>query len=362
MSYRAKKYPIYSKDVARLSKEADYLILYSNRSTGKSYAVKEYVLKEAFEKGAEFVYLRRKPQEIKDIDTVDYFTDMDVSKLTKGEYQYINVFRRRIYFAVMDDEGKLVNKKKIGYVMDLHSMESKKSLMYPKVETIVFEEYVTEEYYLPHEADYLLPNLVSSIARDRKLFVIMIGNKVSKFNPYVQEWNLSKMMNQETGTIDTYHFADEGGKDVTIKAWNIPPREDTSGMHFGNAAKNIDGDTYKTQTQNKLDGDVDEFKVVYTVAVSVHGLTYLMQFLRHKNDPRRMTWYVTPKTTPIKKGTRTVTDRFTSDVMTTQGFKPLTEGERVLFNYLWDGQVAYVSNLIGTEFKQALAYIGSPLE
>ena len=361
MAQKVKRYPIYSKDIRRLAPECDYLILYSNRDTGKSYATKEYLLSEAYDKGAEFVYLRRGRLEVKDIDTADYFADMDISKITKGEYQYINVFRRRIYFA-NDEDGKIVNKKKIGYVMSLQEMESRKSLMYPKVETIVFEEYVTESYYLPHEADSIFPNLISSIFRDRKGFVIMVGNKVSKFNPYVQEWNLHKLPSQKTDTIDDYEFTDEGGKTVKIKSWNIKPREDTSGMFFGNSAKNIDGDSYKVQSQNKLDDDVESFTVVHSLVVDVQNIKYLMQFMRHKTDPSRFTWYVSPKTTPIQKGTRVITDKYSSDPLTSHSFTPLTEGERIAFDYIRRGKIAYVSNMLGTEFKQALAYLGAPID
>lgn len=36
-----------------------YMILYGMRANGKSYAVKSYVIKQAYEQGHKFVYLRR---------------------------------------------------------------------------------------------------------------------------------------------------------------------------------------------------------------------------------------------------------------------------------------------------------------
>lgn len=358
MPKKVKKYSIYSKDIKRLRNECSFLILYSNRNTGKSYATKEFLLKNAYEQGEEFIYLRRGKQETKDIDTIDYFTDMDVSKITKGEFQYVNVFRKRIYFAVEDEDGRLINKKKIGYVCDLYSMESRKSLMYPKVETIVYEEFITDRYYLGENESDILMNFVSSVFRDRKGFVLLIGNKISKFNPYVQSWNLSGMMKQKTGTIDTYNFPDEHGNEVILKCWNIPPLEESSGMFFGLSAKNIDGDSYKVETQNKLDDSVDNFKVVYTVAVDVQNMKYLLQLLQHKKDSQRITWYVTPKSTPIQKGTRTITDKFSTDLRTTQGFVAITPQEGALFDFIKKGKIAYLNNMVGTEFKQALKFMG----
>lgn len=347
---KVRKYSIYSSDIARLRKECDYLILMSNRNTGKSYAVKEHVLTQAYEKGDEFIYLRRMKLETKDIDCCDYFNDMNVSKITKGEFDCVNVFRKRIYFAKIEDD-KIVNIKKIGYVFDLFSMEHKKSLSYPKVETIIYEEFVTDGYYLTNEPD-ILQNFVSSIYRDRKAFVCLIGNKISKFNPYYTEWNLKNAPKQATDTIDTYTM-----EKAVIKLWNIKPREEQSGMFFGNSAKNIDGDSYKVENQNKLDDKIENFNILYKMVVCVQGIKYLMEFLQHKEDTTRLTWYVVPKTTDIQPNTRIITDRFTTDILATKGFIALSETERQLFDFIKQDKICYVNNMIGTEFKQALSFM-----
>lgn len=352
---KVKKYPIYSKDIARLKNECDYLILLSNRNTAKSYSTKEYLIKNAFDTGEEFAYLRRMVTEVKDIDVNDYYTDIDIPKITKGEYDCINVFRKRIYFAKIED-NRVVNKKKIGYVFDLFSMEHKKSLMYPKITSIVYEEFVTDNYYLPNEPD-LLQNFISSIFRDRKGFVILIGNKISKFNPYYTDWNLHNAPKQATDTIDTYEMQTLNGNVVTIKMWNIKPREEQSGMFFGNSARNIDGDTYKIEEQNKLDDKIENYNVIYNVVVKVQKIKYLMQFLQHRKDTTKLCWYVVPKTTDIQKDTRIVSDEFSTDILTTKGFIPLNENEKMIFNYIKNDKICFVNNMIGTEFKQALKFL-----
>ena len=53
-------------------------ILYGMRSNGKSYAVKEHTLKQAFNKGVKFVYLRRWSEDIKTKDVDTYFDDIDI--------------------------------------------------------------------------------------------------------------------------------------------------------------------------------------------------------------------------------------------------------------------------------------------
>jgi len=352
---KVRKYSIYSKDIYSLKNDCDYLVLLSNRNTGKSYAVKEFVLKNAYEKNEEFFYLRRMVTEVKDIDVNDYFRDMDISKITKGTYDCINVFRKRIYFAKIEDE-KIINKKKIGYVTDLYSMEHKKSLMYPDVTTIVYEEFVTDNYYLTNEPT-MLQHFISSVYRDRKGFVILIGNKISRFNPYYLEWNLKNAPTQKTDTIDTYNLKGVNDTNVILKMWNIKPREEQSGMFFGNASKNIDGDTYNILNQNKLDDVIENFNSIYSIVVKVQNIKYLMQFLQHKKDSNRMCWYVVPKTTDIQKNSRIISDEFSSDLLSTKGFIPLNENEKFLFDFIKRDKICYVNNSIGTEFKQALSFL-----
>jgi hypothetical protein len=64
-------------------------------------------------------------------------------------------------------------------------------------------------------------------------------------------------------------------------------------------------------------------------------------------------WYVQPKTTPIQRGTRIISDTEVEDLYTTIGFIPLNESERTIFNFLKQGKIAYRDNLTGTEFEQA---------
>ena len=187
--------------------------------------------------------------------------------------------------------------------------------------------------------------------------MILIGNKISKFNPYYTNWNLHNAPKQATDTIDTYEMRTLNDNIVTIKLWNIKPREEQSGMFFGNSARNIDGDTYKIEEQNKLDDKIENYNVIYNVVVKVQKIKYLMQFLQHKKDTTRLCWYVVPKTTDIQKDTRIVSDEFSTDILTTKGFIPLNENEKMIFNYIKNDKICFVNNMIGTEFKQALKFL-----
>ncbi|MCM1265078.1 MAG: phage DNA encapsidation protein [Candidatus Gastranaerophilales bacterium] len=347
------KHSVYSSDIEKLSKECDYLILDSSRGASKSYACKEYVLKRAYKLNEEFAYVRRLKTETKDIDVCDYFNDMNVSKYTQGEFDKVYVYRKRIYFVKLDESGDITLRKKIGIVFALQEYQNKKSLMYPNICTLLFEEYCTDKYYLNNEAyDFL--NLCSSIFRNRKGFCVLIGNKMNIFNIYYDAFSLDRALNQKIDTIDTYTFKDENNKDVVIKIWNILKVEESSGMYYGTAAKSIDGNSYVVYEQNKLIDSIDEYNNIYQVVLNVKNVRFLMSFLQSKKDALRFTWYVEPKTSDIFKNTRCISDKYSDDLMTTRDFTALTEQEAFLFSFLKKDKIAYANNRCGTDFKNAL--------
>ena len=86
-----------------LKTDSEYYILLGQRANGKSYAVKEHVLKNAYEKKEHFVYLRRYREDIKTQLVESYFMDMNVEKITNGTYSIIIAYQSYIYFGNIDE-------------------------------------------------------------------------------------------------------------------------------------------------------------------------------------------------------------------------------------------------------------------
>lgn len=76
----------------------EYNILLGERANGKSYSVKDEVLKNAWQNKEEFIYLRRWKEDIRRVSIVNYFADMDIKniqgvvmirlKFTKVKYSF----------------------------------------------------------------------------------------------------------------------------------------------------------------------------------------------------------------------------------------------------------------------------------
>lgn len=350
----ANKKIVHPVTVEKLEKiNGDIIILNGGRNTGKSYSVKLLLLREAFKAINEagqcmkkFIYLRRFHDDTKDIFSQTYFDDINISLLTDGRFNSVIVFRHEIYFGNIDENGKQTKDINIGRVCSMTKVITYKSQVFANYNYIVFEEFVSDQYTVD-EPNKLL-NFISTVFRDRKGVVYMIGNLVSRFNPYFREWELTGAMGQALDTIDSYKFSD-----VVIKVWRCPDGVNLNKMAFGHAKKAIDGVEYESTVQPHLDIDREKAQLIYTVVLQHNELKYLMELLSVDNN---IIWYVSPKTTDIKKGTRVVTNKFTPDMITTNSFIGLNENEGCAFDLLRRNKVCFSDNLTGTEFKQIVKF------
>ena len=347
------------KKVKKLEEDFTYIILLSERNIGKSYATKSIAVKAAIDSGGEekFIYLRRFESDCKDSLCVNYFADLPIYEMTNGKYDIIDVYRKGIYLANIDpDTGKISNRKKIGYCHALSIAERYKSLMFPDVKRIIYEEFISKSgnYLTQNEPDYLM-DYVSTIFRHRTGHVYLIGNKISRICPYFRKWELKGILKQQIGTIDTYKYVDEDGTETKLGVYSCDNLGYNTGMFFGHAAKNITSGAYETQEQPHLEESEKHFREIYKCVVKFEDFMWICKFLKHVSDPNRYTWYVIPKTDPkIKPGTRVICPEYSSNVLWSQGFYPLTENERYIFSFLDDGKIAFSDNLTGTEFLNVL--------
>ena len=183
------------------------------RGIGKSYSMKEHVIKQFLKpdpnkKGEileqQFIYLRRYKPELKKIKT--YFND--VKDAFPGHT--FQVKGREFHI-----DGKLA-----GYAIPLSAWQSEKSNAYPEVTTIIFDEFIREKDnsgYLPNEVNALL-NLMDTVFRDREnVRCVCLSNAVSVVNPYFLYFglvpNIDKRFNAYKDILieipDSHDFSNE---------------------------------------------------------------------------------------------------------------------------------------------------------
>ena len=333
----------------------NYLILYGMRSNGKSYAVKKYIIEEALN-GRNFVYLRRWSEDIKAASVAAYFDDMPFLEITGGKYAGIMAYQGYFYFYNPGEDDKPVREgPAIGRYCALNLYERYKSQVFKDVENIVFEEFLTDRFYLgtnERPEPKLFMQFISTVARDRDIKVFMIGNSISRICPYFAEWGMLKnIMVQKPGTIDIYHLRGENGI-VNIAVENCAVVETRSRMFFGNAAKQIVNGEWDVDEVPKLLKPYEFYESLYELTVIADEFKYIMQ-LMFDNQTGGAFVYVYPNTKD-RKTMRTLSPEFHTDPFITRGFRHDIKAECLMAECIRAGKICYSDNLTGTDFRQVM--------
>ena len=195
-------------------KDATYNVIFGERSNGKTYATLKQVLENYFNDGSQFAYIRRWSVDVQPKRMNNLFNaiieDGYLEKLSGGKFTAIFYRTGRFYLCTYNDKGKPIYNEEdiIGYAFSLSENEHNKANSYPRVTTIIFDEFLTNKIYLPDEF-ILFMNTVSTIVRQRtNVKIYMLGNTVNKFCPYFKEMGLTNILTMKQGTIDLYTYGE----------------------------------------------------------------------------------------------------------------------------------------------------------
>ena len=215
MAFKRKYYDLTNIE----SYDAQYNVVISERSNGKTYAVLERIIKRFFQKGEQGAIIRRWAEDFKGKRGVSMFNALIenglVEKYSNGTYDSIYYYSGRWFFAKKyeTDKGETKLEKMdepFCYAFALTEMEHDKSTSYPKIETILLDEFLARSY-IPDEF-ILFMNVISTIVRLRKTpKIFMMGNTISHYCPYFDEMGLKHIKQMRQGSIDIYTY-DKGLK------------------------------------------------------------------------------------------------------------------------------------------------------
>ena len=217
----ARKFEFY--DIRHLLKDypqAYYYVVFGERSNGKTYSALDYALERYKKNGEQFAYVRRWGEDIRKKNLVNLFSghaeNGRISSIFEGEWNQIYYGTSKFYLERVNDAGEIERADdNCGFAFDLNSMEHYKSTSFPRITTIIFDEFMSRNGYLPNEW-VLFANTLSTIIRHRdNVKIIMLGNTVNKYCPYFSEMGLTHIKDQKPGTVDVYHYGDS---DLTVVA------------------------------------------------------------------------------------------------------------------------------------------------
>ena len=122
---------------------AQYRIVFSERSDGKTYAVLMVALRNFVKTGKQLAYIRRWNDDLVGKRGRTLFdnlvTNGEISKATHGEWTDVIYKSNMWYLSRTENNQRVVMEKPIGYGFAINAMTHDKSSSFPNVTTILFE-------------------------------------------------------------------------------------------------------------------------------------------------------------------------------------------------------------------------------
>lgn len=194
---------------------ADYNMIIGERSNGKTFSVEEEILNNYINKKEEGAIIRRWDVDFKQGRGKVMFEGLvNAGKLKNTEYDGIDYKNRCWYLYKWDEDlqKKVYDESPFCYSFALASTEHDKSTSYPRVTTILFDEFLSRMTPLPDEF-ILFMNTLSTIIRHRNnVKIYMLGNTVNKSSIYFKEMGLKHVDKMKPGEISLYEYGDSGLK------------------------------------------------------------------------------------------------------------------------------------------------------
>ena len=354
-------------DLKPVTKEFyNYIWLVGQRSNGKSWAVKDRLLRAAYQTGRKFGYLRRYQIDVRASDVEGYFRDAPVSSITDGEYDHITVYRGRVYFASFnEDTGKEERGQEVGYVFYLSGELHFKSQNFDDCDDLIFEEVISDEGYLWNEVAKM-ESLVSTIARRRKIRVWLISNSISRVCPYFSEWGLNGIYKQKQGTVDVYERRpedtfDEDGNQIVVKVavYLTDAALGAGRMFFSKNASMINKGHWLARPCKHLPDNYRRFTKLYEMICEFNDFCFKVELLEHKEQGRLL--FIHPHTLPPedRQKVRLVTDHLELGPKISNGkFTMITLGDVIVRDLYDRDRVVFSDNLTGEDWNNCIKQRG----
>lgn len=155
-----------------------------NRGGGKTYGCKKWAITDFLKYGNEFVYLRRYKPELKNID--NFFQDIEHEF---PEYLF-KAYQGQFFIA---ESSAPDDWRPFGYYITLSTSKIAKSMSFPRVSKIIFDEFILDKgvyHYLADEVTTFL-EFYETVARTRDVKAYLLSNALTVTNPYFIYFDIS---------------------------------------------------------------------------------------------------------------------------------------------------------------------------
>lgn len=354
------------------AKGADYNIIFGERSNGKTYAVLEEILTRFWNSGckSQGAIIRRWGEDFKGKRGQALFASLEcnayneniISKITKGEWTNIRYYSGKWFLSKYDEilAKDVMHDTPIAWAFSIASQEHDKSVSFPYVDTILFDEFLTRNQYLPDEFVSFM-NLVSTIVRNRSnVKIYMLGNTVNKFSPYFTEMGLKHIAKMQAGDIDVYTYGNTDLKVAVQYADIVGKKASNKYFAFDNPKLNmITGGVWELAIYPHLPFKFERSDVVFEYFIKF-DIDILHCEIVKKNGC--MFTYIHRKTTDIKDEDRDIV--YSTEFRPYPNWrrkitKPIDKLDKKIAMFFIKDKVFYQDNEVGEVVRNYLQWCGT---
>ena len=282
---------------------------------------------------------------------------------SKGKYNSIKYLSRKWYFVRRNDDGEIVESdpEPFAYAFALAAEEKYKSLAFPKITTILNDEFISMSGGYLSDEFLLFTSILSTIIRNRdNVKIFLCANAIPSYNPYIIEMGLTRFKKMEAGKIDIYHY---GNSKLVVAV-----------EHTGTAlkTKGKKSDVYfafdNPQLKMITEGDFmfalyphapfkwipKEIKFIYFIVFD--GEIFQCEVIHHEKN-----WitYIHEKTTPLKDEDNDLIYSQEIDPRPNHSRKILTPAnplQNSIARFFMEEKVFYQDNRVGEQVNQYLLW------
>ena len=209
MAFVIKKHPYYKYNKI-CSYNAVFNYIVGGRGLGKTYGAKVRAVKKFIKNGEQFILLRRHKGEL---DSRETFFDDFLTEFPDWDFRVKGFAAQIAPASTRDEESREWDT--MGWFIALSQGQSHKGRPFPRVTTIIFDEFILEEglvHYLKNEAKKM-KDFYNTVDRSQdKTTVFFLANAVSIMNPHFLEYKVMPVEGQEFmilgGGFLAVHFPD----------------------------------------------------------------------------------------------------------------------------------------------------------
>lgn len=336
--------------------KAIYNIIIGERSNGKTYACLARALSKYISSGEQSAYLRRFKEDFRGKRGQQLFAAHEANSyirtLTGGKWDRVRFYSGKWHLARMDaDLEKLIyDETPFMFGFSLNDMEHDKSISYPNVTTIIYDEFLTRQYYLPDEF-ILFMNVLSTIIRHRdNVKIYMLGNTVNKYCPYFKEMGLSHVADMPEGKIDVYTYGNSSLSVAVERCKSPSAKGKASDKYFAfdnPALAMITGGAWEIDIYPHLPTKYNHSDIAFTYFISFDDNLLQAEVI---SLPNMCFTYIHEKTTPIQHPETDVV--FTEEYDARPNYfrnltHPTTSLGRRIYDFFRSEKVFYQDNEVG---------------